>query len=108
MPSGAGPRSPIGRRKKGREAPVIRFLPRKSRYSPEKECAGGEKSAAMLGRCWASLENGGRGDACEVVFVGVKVVAVWWSCSGALLVVATWLLEWCLVQNNDSKRIMAN
>ena len=29
-----------------------------------------------------------RGDACEAGFVGVKVVAVWWSCSGALLVVA--------------------
>ena len=29
------------------------------------EGEGGEKSAAMLGRCWASLENGGRGDACE-------------------------------------------
>ena len=67
------------------------------------EGEGGEKSAAMLGRCWASLENGWRGDACECGFVGVKVVAVWWSCSGALLVV-----EWCLVQNNDSKRKTAN
>ena len=27
---------------------------------------------------------------------------------GALLVVAIWLLEWCLVQNNDSKRKTAN
>ncbi len=32
------------------------------------------------------------------------MVAVWWSCSGPLLVVAIWLLRWCLVQNNDSKR----
>ena len=31
-------------------------------------------------------------------------MAVWWSCSGALLVVAIW----CLVQNNDSKRKTAN
>ena len=31
---------------------------------------------------WVSLESGGRGDVCEVGFVGVKVVAVWWSCSG--------------------------
>ena len=28
---------------------MIRFLPRKSRYSPEKEGAGGEKSAAIAG-----------------------------------------------------------
>ena len=74
----------------------------------KEEGEGGEKSAAMMGRCWASLENGGRGDACEVGFVGVLVVAVWWSCSGVVLVVAIWWWGCGLVQNNDSKRKTAN
>ena len=69
----------------------------------KEEGEGGEKSAAMLSRCWASLENGGRGDACEVGFVGVKVVAVWWNCSGALLVVAIWLWSGVLSKITTAK-----
>ena len=61
----------------------------------------------MLGRCWASLENGGQGDACEVGFVGVKVVAVWWSCSGVVLVVAIWWWSgvWSKITTAKEKRL---
>ena len=55
----------------------------------------------------ALLENGGRGDACEAGFVGVKVVAVWWSCSAALLVVAIWWWRrvWSKITTAKEKRL---
>ena len=95
MPSGAGPHSPIGRRKRGREAPAIRFLPWKSRYSLEKEGAGGEKSAAMAGpmlgvvgewrarRCLRGWVCGGEGSGDLVELFGGAV-------GGGDLVVGVW------------------
>ena len=115
-------RSPIGWRKRGREAPLIRFVSRKSILLYSRLDAFGNNHRTGLGqhdvRCsqvvWLLVVEGERRRWWEVCCGGwavvgrrlrmgvrrclrgwvveVKVVAVWCSCSGALLVVVIWLL----------------
>ena len=85
---------------------------RRKKNRSEAMLAGRERWRAM--RClrdwvvvWALLENGGRGESCEVGFMGVNVVAVWWSCSGALLVVDIWWWSgvWSKITTAKEKRL---